>query len=153
MLEKEKSKTIIKKFLEWIGLKEKIHRNSATPPFFKEGEIWWCYVGENVGNEMNGKGKQFSRPVFVFKKYDKYSFIGLPLTTRLKEGTWYVEIDFAEIKQTVVLSQGRTFDYKRFKEKIGELDGFDVQKIREGYKRLHSPEKNRPPAISDKSRG
>jgi len=153
MSDKETQKNIIKKFLDWIGLKERIHVNCAIPPFFKEGEIWWCYVGENVGNEINGKNEQFSRPVFVFKKYDKYSFLGLPLTTKLKEGTWYVRINFAEIEQTVVLSQGRTFDYRRFKEKIGEVDEFDVEMIREGYEKLHSPKTNRPPAISDKSRG
>lgn len=133
----QKSTKIIKSFFEWFGLKEKIHNNNAIPPFFKEGEIWWCYVGENVGNEINGKSDKFTRPIFIFKKYDKYSFMGLPLTTKLKEGTWYVEINFSEIKQTVVLSQGRTFDYRRFKEKIGELDGFEVKKIRDGYKELH----------------
>ena len=66
---------------------------------------------------------------------------------------WYVEINFAERKQTIVLSQGRTYDYRRFKEKIGELDSGDVRKIINGYEKLHSFEKNRPPAISDKSRG
>lgn len=140
MVKKEKH-NVIKRFLEWIGLKEKLHKNEAVPPLFKEGEIWWCYVGENIGNEINGKSEQFSRPVFVFKKYDRYSFLGLPLTTTLKEGTWYIEINFTGIKQTVVLSQGRTFDYRRFKEKIGELDGFDVQKIRDGYIKLHSYKK------------
>jgi len=46
----------IKRFLEWIGLKEKLHGAIHKPPFFKEGEIWWCNLGENVGIEANGKG-------------------------------------------------------------------------------------------------
>lgn len=62
---------MIKRFLEWIGLKEKLHNTEYIPPLFKEGEIWWCYVGENVGIEANGKGNQFTRPVLIFKKYDK----------------------------------------------------------------------------------
>jgi len=40
---------MIKKFLEWIGLKEKLHINSSVPLYFNEGEIWWCAVGENIG--------------------------------------------------------------------------------------------------------
>ena len=49
---KEEKHNIIKRFLEWIGLKEKLHKKQAIPPLFKEGEIWWCYVGENIGNEV-----------------------------------------------------------------------------------------------------
>ena len=75
---------MIKQFLEWIGLKEKLHAQNYEPPLFKENEIWWCYVGENVGVEINGKSRNFSRPILIFKKYDKYSFLGLPLSTKIK---------------------------------------------------------------------
>ena len=47
--------TIIKRFFEWIKLKEKLHHKEHKPPLFKEGEMWWSYFGENVGTEMNGK--------------------------------------------------------------------------------------------------
>lgn len=49
--------------------------------FFKEGEIWWAYLGLNIGFEIDGKGKDFSRPVLVLKKYNGYSFLALPLST------------------------------------------------------------------------
>ena len=94
-------------------------------------------MGENVGVEVNGKSDKFTRPIFVFKKYDRYSFLGLPLTTKSKIGSWYVSISFNGIKQTVVLSQGRSFDYRRFKEKIGELDESDREKIKKAYADLH----------------
>ncbi len=135
----KKEKGIIKRFLEWIGLKEKLHEKESVPPFFKEAEIWWCYFGENVGSEINGKGDGFTRPVFVFKKYDKFSFLGLPLTTKIKTGSWYVEISFNNKSQIVVLSQGRVFSYKRFKEKIGQLDKNDTKKVRDAYYKLHCP--------------
>lgn len=129
--------SVIKKFLEWVGLKEKLHAQAHHPPLFKEGEIWWCYVGENVGIEMNGKGEKFTRPIFIFKKYDRYSFLGLPLTSRIKTGTWYVPINFGQKDQIVVLSQGRVFDYRRLKEKIGELEETESNKVRDGYNALH----------------
>ena len=150
----QKPKNIIKRFLAWIGLKEKIHNNESLPPLFKENEIWWSYIGENVGVEINGKDQKFTRPVFVFKKYDKYSFLGLPLTTKPKTGSWFAPITFIGINQNVVLSQGRVYDYRRFKEKIGELDEKDSKIIRDMYFKLHNiAEKNRPPVISDRSRG
>jgi len=144
---------IIKRFLEWVGCKEKLHAQTHLPPLFKEGEIWWCYMGENVGIEMNGKGEKFTRPIFIFKKYDRYSFLGLPLTTKSKIGTWYVSVRFDEKDQIAVLAQGRTFDYRRLKEKIGELEEKESKKIRDGYVALHLSYKNRPSAVSSEGRG
>ena len=128
---------MIKKFLEWIRLKEKLHINNYEPPLFKEGEVWWCYIGENVGVEVNGKSKNFTRPVLVFKKYDKYSFLGLPLTTKDKIGTWYTPISFLGILQVAVLSQSRVFDYRRLDKKMGELHIAYMDWIKEDFANLH----------------
>lgn len=128
---------MIKQFLEWIGLKEKLHLQNYEPPFFKENEIWWCYVGENIGIEMNGKSDKFTRPIFIFKKYDRYSFLGLPLSTQNKKGSWYFPVVFAGIEQVVILSQGRVFDYRRLKGKMGELDTFEVTGVRKAFFDLH----------------
>lgn len=57
---------MIKRFLEWIQLKQKIYETESAPLYFKEGDMWWCAVGENVGIEINDKGDIFSRPVFVY---------------------------------------------------------------------------------------
>ena len=62
---------MLKRFLEWIGLKEKLHHTEHQPPLFKEGEVWWCYIGENVGVEVNGKGKQFTRPALILNGYGR----------------------------------------------------------------------------------
>lgn len=134
-------------------MKEKLHIADHIPPFFKEGEVWWCYIGENIGIESNGKGEQFTRPIFILKKYDKYSFLGLPLTTKQKIGTWYTAIDFYYKAQTVILAQGRVLDYRRFKEKMGQLDETDVQKIKQAYSRLHAVSSYRPLNVSNEGRG
>jgi len=128
---------MLKKFLEWFGVKESLHTAEHKPPFFREGELWWCHIGENVGNEINGKGSRFTRPAYIFKKYDRYSFLGLPLTTKDKSGTWYCPIVFRGERQTVVLSQGRTLDYRRLKEKMGEAGETERQQISEAYLKLH----------------
>ncbi len=50
-------------------------------PFFKEREIWWVSIGINIGHEEDGKGEQYSRPVLILKKFNKYTFSGIPLST------------------------------------------------------------------------
>jgi mRNA interferase MazF len=128
---------MVKKFLEWIGLKEKLHSQNYTPPLFKENEIWWCHVGENIGVEINGKSNDFTRPVLVFKKYDRYSFLGLPLSTKSKIGTWYAPISFLGIPQVIILCQSRVFDYRRLDRKMGELNITGVSSVKEAFVALH----------------
>ncbi len=127
----------MKRFLEWIGLKEKLDSKKHKPPLFKESEVWWCYTGENIGIEINGKGSIFTRPVLIYRKYDKYSFLGLPLSTKNKSGSWYAPIKFKGFEQVVVLCQGRTFDYKRLKEKTGTLEKDQMDAVNTKYTSLH----------------
>ena len=52
----------VNRFLEWIGLKQKLHQGTQAPPLVSAGDIWWASIGENVGSEINGKSRLFSRP-------------------------------------------------------------------------------------------
>lgn len=57
-------------FDEWNELKKR--RNcSGSLPMINDGDIWWCAVGKNVGIEIDGKGRRFSRPVLIMKKLSK----------------------------------------------------------------------------------
>ena len=118
-----------KHFEEWIGLKEKLHFSGSMPKI-KEGDIWWCSCGENVGVEINGKNELFSRPVFVYKKLSRFGFIGIPLTSQNKIGSWYARFDFKGREQTAVLSQIRMFSVSRLSSRMGELDAADISKIK-----------------------
>ena len=135
-----------KRLNEWALFKLKLENRPRKPPFFKEGEIWWCYIGENIGIELSGKNKEFTRPAFVLKKYDKYSFLGLPLTTKHKVGSWYVSIKFNNVIQMVILAQSKTMDYRRLKKKVGELDSNEQKNIINAYSNLHI--KIDPPQLS-----
>lgn len=63
--------------------------------------------------------------------------LGLPLTTKLKRGSWYAPISFAGAKQIIVLAQGRVLDYRRLKEKMGELEENEAFGVRRAYLSLH----------------
>jgi hypothetical protein len=78
-----------KDFSTWFTLKPVLDIKDCSKLFFKEREIWWCSIGCNVGEEIDGKSDIYSRPVLVFKKLTKYSFIGLPLEVRLMVCVYY----------------------------------------------------------------
>ena len=58
----------VNRFLEWVGLKQKLHQGTLSPPLVSVGDIWWASVGENVGSEINSKSHLLSRPVIICKK-------------------------------------------------------------------------------------
>ncbi|MCK5285783.1 MAG: type II toxin-antitoxin system PemK/MazF family toxin [Candidatus Pacebacteria bacterium] len=88
--------------------------------FFNKREIWWCAVGNNIGLEQNGKGENFERPVLIFKKFNKYVFLGIPLTTKEKnlKLPFYFKLTGAKIESIAVLSQIRLFSSKRLLREI-----------------------------------
>jgi mRNA interferase MazF len=124
---------MLKHFLEWIQLKEKLHANSATPPLVKERDLWWMSVGENVGSEMNGKSKLFSRPVIVLKKLSRGFFLIAPTTSQKHQGSWYVEIRQEGKNMYVCLHQVRTIDYRRLSNRLGTIDEEDFKKIKDSF--------------------
>ena len=96
----------INEIKKWIELKINLWTKKDRV-VFKQGEIWWCSLGFNLGEEIFGKGEKFTRPVLIFKKFTSNSFLGLPLTTHGKKGSWYVEIRVEKEKQWVLLNQAR----------------------------------------------
>jgi mRNA-degrading endonuclease toxin of MazEF toxin-antitoxin module len=101
--------------------------------YFKECQIWWCSIGLNIGEEEFGKGPSFQRPVLIFKKLTKNSFLGLPLTGNRKEGSWYTPSEVLGRKGSIMLNQARIFDRRRLKRLIAEMsaaDDFEVVKTK-----------------------
>ncbi len=128
----------MKKFLEWFGLKEKIDKGSVGPSLYKDGDVWWCALGENIGIEINGKGQNFLRPILIYRKLSKDGFLGVPLSTKIKKGSWYVDIVFHEQTHSANLSQIRVLSSYRLYKKMCELDDGDYKKVKDGFLRLYS---------------
>ncbi|MBR3233408.1 type II toxin-antitoxin system PemK/MazF family toxin [Candidatus Saccharibacteria bacterium] len=125
-----------KHFWEWIELKERLHFVGNYPPI-KEGQIWWCAVGENIGAEINGKNHTFSRPVLIMKKLSQYSFMGIPLTSQPHEGSWYVHFKFKGKMQYAALAQAKAFSVSRLYTKMGTAPNSDLQIVRDGFRKLY----------------
>ena len=129
---------MIKKFLEWINLKEKLHKKDTSPPLVNEGEIWWTSLGENIGREINGKSRKFSRPVIIFRKLSREIYLIIPTTTKQKHGTWYVPFRHRSVDEIACLQQIRTVDHHRLLSKMGQIDKLDFIRIQDGFKNLYT---------------
>ncbi len=127
----------IKRFLEWIGLKEKLDSIIHKAPYVSEGEIWWASIGENVGAEINGKSLDFSRPIVIFRKLAHGFYFVVPLTTQIRNGSWYVNFMEKDKLVCACLHQVRTIDYRRLRNRLGELDMDDFEKIKIGFRKLY----------------
>lgn len=127
----------IKSFKEWFNLKISLW-NKESKVVFKQGDIWWCSLGVNLGEEIFGKGLKFTRPILVFRKFTGNSFLGLPLTTQEKHGSWYVEIETKGVRRWALLNQARVLDKKRLTNKISEVDKVDFQKIKDRFLEFYS---------------
>jgi mRNA interferase MazF len=128
---------MIKEFFQWIRLKEKLHNSAAITPLVSHGDIWWASIGENVGSEINGKSVLFSRPVIIFKKLAHGFYFVIPTTTKIRDGTWYVQFRHQEKDMIACLHQARPLDYRRLSSKIGTLDDADFLRIKEGFHSLY----------------
>ena len=128
---------MLKRFFEWIGLKEKLHNVDNDPPLVKERDLWWVSFGENIGSEMNGKSRLFSRPGLIIKKLSRGFFLVAPTTSQKKEGTWYVPIKQEGRDMYVCLHQLRTIDYRRLSNRLGVTDEEDFRRVKEFFWRLY----------------
>lgn len=118
-----------KKFSEWNELKIQLHNNKKEQ-YFKERDIFWVSIGVNIGFEQDGKGEIFSRPVLIVKKYGKNIFFGIPLSTQLKEGSFFFDFELDGQKSSALLVQARIYDAKRLENKIGKIFVDDFKRLK-----------------------
>ncbi|MEN9604349.1 MAG: hypothetical protein RJB39_34 [Candidatus Parcubacteria bacterium] len=115
----------------------KIHDRGHAPPYVLEGDIWWANMGDNVGQEINGKGKNFARPVYIHTKLSHNFYFTLPMTSKSKSGSWYVPIRQKGKEVRVCLHQARVLDYRRLMNKLGEVDRLDKRNIQKEFESLY----------------
>ncbi len=110
---------------------------NISPPLVNEGDIWWTSMGENIGWEINGKSKDFTRPVIIYKKLAHGFYFVIPATTKVKTGSWYIPYRHQSINAAACLHQARSIDFRRLHSKLGRLDDSDFSKIKAGFIKLY----------------
>jgi mRNA-degrading endonuclease toxin of MazEF toxin-antitoxin module len=125
-----------KDFKEWGNLKKKLDCQNRSPSF-EEREIWWCSIGLNIGHEEDGKSELFSRPVLVVRKFNSHIFLGVPLTSKIKEHhKFYHKIHFKDKEQSIMLSQIRVWESKRLTRAKGKLSVEQFKEVRNLLSRI-----------------
>lgn len=111
-----------KDFDHWNESKKSINI-SEPPKFCYPREIWWCALGVNIGNEQDGTGNNFDRPVIIIKGFNEHIFFGAALTGSNKNGKYYFPLGIIEDREaSVILSQVRSIDTRRLVKKMMTLD-------------------------------
>jgi mRNA-degrading endonuclease toxin of MazEF toxin-antitoxin module len=128
---------VIKRFLEWIQLKEKLHQVRKGPPPVVEGDLWWISFGENIGAEINGKSGLFSRPGLILKKLSREFYLVAPSTTRPKTGSWFYKVSHKGVDMHFCLHQIRTIDYRRISNRLGMVSDEDLERIKTAFWNLY----------------
>lgn len=103
---------------------------------FKDADIWSCSIGQNIREELCGKGRFSLRPVLVLKKLSETAFVGIPFTTKLKVGSWYVDVRINGEMNTAILSQVRMFSASRFLYRKATLNDADFVRVKEKLESL-----------------
>ena len=130
----------IKDFDSWNLRKKEIQNNKDIESLFKVGEVWWCSIGINVGDEQDGKHNNFERPVFIYKKFNKNLFIGIPLTSNDKPSIFIYNFSYNSVDNMhkklgqAILSQVRPFSSKRLLRKIGKVEYEEFGLIRKSLR-------------------
>lgn len=116
----------------WHNKKAQLNKLDTSKLFFKEREIWWCYLGQNVGMEQNGKGSNFARPVLIIRKYSKTLCSVVPLSNQVHSGTYFFSL-LAESNEIRVASlhHMRTIDVRRLINKIDTISKIEFNFIKE----------------------
>ncbi len=119
----------------WNQQKQKLDANKRRL-LFKEGEIWWCSLGINVGEEVFGKGKNFTRPVVILKKLSSNTCVVLPLSTKIHLGEWYYTLEMNNSKRSVLLHQIRSISANRLYARQSGIPEEDFIKIKKSTAQL-----------------
>jgi hypothetical protein len=83
----------------------------------------------------------------VLKKLDANSFLAVPLTTQIKNGTWYSPIRYNNgTEARAILSQVKILDKKRLMRRIETMGYNDLLAIRQSFVDLYGPQKDFRPA-------
>jgi mRNA interferase MazF len=129
--------TMQKDFDRWNEVKKRLE-GQARKILFREGVIWWCSVGINVTYEICGKGLEFRRPVLVLKKLSGSSFIGVPMSSKPKDGSWFMRLLVKDKQQTLLLHQVRMFSANRFESRLATAGEEELRSVRNGLRELLS---------------
>lgn len=133
----------MKQYDAWNEVKKKTEQNNRTLGI-KQREIFWVKIGQNLGSEEYGKDKDFVRPVVIIRKLTHDLFIGVPLTTTIKDSDYFHSFEYinntrGSVQNTAMILQIRAMSIKRILSRIGMVNKNDFNEIVRKAQKLINP--------------
>ena len=124
-----------KDFNKWNHLKQEIE-NYSRDLVIKEREIWWINLWINIQTESCWKWEKFRRPVLVLKKLSHKNYIVIPLSTKIKTGSWFENYEINWIRYTALLYQIKMVNINRFYVNEYKMEYWKFLEIKKRLKQL-----------------
>lgn len=115
---------------QWHEFELTLNSENTNNVSYRQGEVWWVSIGQNLGDEENGKGDAFMRPVLIVRGFSESLFWGVPLSSQLKNGDFYYSFKFGDRASTAILSQMRAYDTKRLISFQSVISSDDFEQIK-----------------------
>lgn len=131
----------MEKFDKWNRVKKNTERVQERRLTIRPRDIFWAKIGQNIGSEEYGKNENFSRPVLIIRKLTRDLFIGIPLTSTIKDGDYFHSFEYYNrsnglVQNSAMILQLKTYSIKRLMNKTGVVNMDDFEKIIEKSKTL-----------------
>jgi mRNA interferase MazF len=68
--------------------------------------------------------------------YNKNLFFGVPLSTQIKQGSFFFEFEFNGKKSNALIVQGRIYDTKRLENRMGMIPNETFNNLKKQLKEL-----------------
>ena len=127
--------------VEWFNLKKKLislffqkPSEYQRMPFCKTGDMYYAYLGVNIGNEIDKK-----RPVLVYqsrKMLTSHLVLVIPITSKIKNGIFHVLFETNDIigkkidPGTMLIDQMRIISKQRLENKIGVISKEKIMQVK-----------------------
>ncbi len=102
----------------------------------RAGEIRWVAFGVNIGSEIDGKGKSFTRPALILHVIGSNLVLIVPLSTKVKEVVGYIPFEFQGKNVSLCIHQSRTISQKRVLSRKGRISENKLSEIKEQFKKF-----------------
>jgi mRNA interferase MazF len=126
----------MKDFDSWNEFKKKVHSKEKFS-LCSEREIWWTSLGLNVGNEQDGTGNDYERPVVILKNINNTTCFIIPLTTSPIDNPYRIPLGKIKGKNAwAAISQLRAIDTKRLHNRVGKINTELFKEIKKALKEI-----------------
>lgn len=102
----------------------------------RAGEIRWVAFGVNIGSEIDGKGKSFTRPALILHVVGSHLALVIPLSTKVKDVVGYLPLEFQGRTISLCIHQSRTVSQKRILSRKGRISEKKLNEIKELVKKF-----------------